>query len=502
MKKTRKALAVLLASTMTMGMLAGCGSSKTAETTAAAAAGTTAAAKETEAAKDAPAASGEKAQVVIWSDARHDLDLMTKKVEEFNASNDHIEVTYDVYTDNYSQALQLALDTGKGPDIFTCGQDGRKIGEAGAAMNLLDFLSEEELEYFGTDIEIGRSTVDPTQIISLPWSSSFVRLVYNKDIFKEAGLVDANGEATPPTTYEEVIEYAKIITEKLSDQGIYGFGMNLKSAGSALNRSLRPITIINEGVWDGYDLVNHKYNFDAYKDGVKLFKQMYDDGSMIPGVDQLDIDPMRAEFAMGHIGMYMSYSHAEVGVYASQFPTEADWDYALLPAKTNAGEYLCRQYDAGGPRFMISTEAKDKEATWEVYQWLYGEDMLTSQYEAGLSVAAVTKIAESCTPEAIAKRPLTAKNTATDSSLPDSGLVAGVAVEGEDYNSVFAGHILGVPGYEDLDALCADLNERYNTALKRGLEDGTVTAWVLKDVDLSNPAAAERVPLTADMLAE
>jgi len=501
MKKTNKAVAVLLASTMAMGVLAGCGSSKPAETTAAAAQAGAATEKATEAAKEAPK-SGEKTQVVIWSDARHDLELVTQKVEEFNASNDHIEVVYDVYTDNYSQALQLALDTGKGPDIFTVGQDGRKIGEAGAAMNLLEFLSEEELEYFGTDIEIGRSTVDPTQIISLPWSSSFVRLVYNKDIFKAAGLVDANGEALVPATYADVVEYAKVITEQLSDQGIYGFGMNLKSAGSALNRSLRPITIINEGVWDGYDLVNHKYNFDAYKDGVKFFKQMYDDGSMIPGVDQLDIDPMRAEFAMGHIGMYMSYSHAEPGVYSSQFPTEADWDFALLPAKETAGEYLCRQYDAGGPRFMISTEAKDKEATWEVYQWLYGEDMLKSQYEAGLSIAAVTKIAESCTPEAIAKRPLTAKNTATDSSLPDSGLVAGIAVEGEDYNSVFAGHILGVPGYEDLDALCADLNERYNAALKRGLEDGTVTAWVLKDVDLSDPAAAERIPLTVDMLAE
>lgn len=497
MKKTSKAAAVLLTTTMAAGMLAGCSGGSKSET----AAGTTAAGAVTEAAKEEQK-SGDKTQIVIWSDGRHDLDLMMQKVEAFNAENDHIEVVYDVYTDNYSQALQLALDTGKGPDIFTVGQDGRKIGEAGAAVNLLDFLSDEELEYFGTDIEIGRSTVDPTQIVSLPWSSSFVRLVYNKDIFKAAGLVDGNGEALVPATYADVIEYAKVITEQLSDQGIYGFGMNLKSAGSALNRSLRPITMLNEGVWDGYDLLKHNYNFDAYKDGVTFFKQMYDDGSMIPGVDQLDIDPMRAEFAMGHIGMYMSYSQAEPGVYSSQFPTEADWDFALLPAKTTAGEYLCRQYDAGGPRFMISTEAKDKDAAWEVYQWLYSEDMLKSEYEAGLSIAAVTKIAESCTPEAIAKRPLTAKSTATDSSLPDSGLVSGIAVEGEDYNSVFAGHILGVPGYEDLDALCADLNERYNAALKRGLEDGTVTAWVLNDVDLSNPAAAERVPLTVDMLAE
>lgn len=498
MRKSKAVLSILLASVLTAGLMTGCGNSgqvKNEETTKTE---TASAAEE----KETKAERGEKIQVNIWSDARHDLELMTRKIEEFNAGSNTIEIVYDVYTDNYSQALQLALDTGKGPDIFTVGQDGRKIAEAGAAVNLLDLMDDEMLEYFGTDIEIGRSTVDPSVVITLPWSSSFVRLVYNKDIFKEAGLVDSAGEATPPKTYAEVVEYARIITEKLSDQGIYGFGMNLKSAGSALNRSLRPITILNEGVWDGYDLVEHKYNFSGYKDGVNLFKQMYDDGSMIPGVDQLDIDPMRAEFAMGHIGMYMSYSHAEPGVYASQFPTDADWDFYLLPAKDRAGEYKCREYDAGGGRFVISKEAKNMDAVWEVYKWLYSEDMLIEQYDAGLSIAAVTAVSESFVPEAIAKRPYTARASETDSSLPDSGLVAGIAVEGEDYNSVFAGYILGVPGYEDLDALCEDLDKRYNDALKRGLKDGTVTAWVLKDVDLKNPAAAERVPLTIDMLGE
>lgn len=494
MKKSKRVLSLLLATVMVAGLLSGCGTSKKAE--------------ETSEATDSPKAetqatgsNGEKVQVRVWSDGRHDLELFNKLIDEYNSNSDSIEIAYEVYTDNYSQALQLALDTGKGPDIFTVGQDGRKIAEAGAAVNLLDYMDEQMLEYYGDEIAVGRSMKDPNVLITLPWTSSFVRLVYNKDIFKAAGLVDANGEATPPKTYAELAEYAKVITEKLSDQGIYGFAMNLKSAGSALNRSLRTITILNEGVFDGYDLVESKYNFDAYKDGVKLFKQIYDDGSMIPGVDQLDIDPLRAEFAMGHIGMYMSYSAAEPGVYNTQFPTDVDWDFYLLPAKETAGKYECRQYDGGGGRFVISKDTSNMDATWEAFCFLNSYDVAVEMYEQGLTIPSVKSVLESSQPEAIAKRPLTAKSDLTDdSSLPDSGLVAGMAVEGEDYNSIFAGHILGVPGYEDLDALCADLDERYNAALKRGLEDGTVTAWVLKDVDFSNISAAERIPLTADML--
>lgn len=39
---------------------------------------------------------------------------------------------------------------------------------------------------------------------------------------------------------------------------------------------------------------------------------------MLPGVESLDIDPLRAQFAEGKIGMYMSYS-SEPGVYKNQF---------------------------------------------------------------------------------------------------------------------------------------------------------------------------------------
>ncbi|MBR6849880.1 MAG: extracellular solute-binding protein, partial [Lachnospiraceae bacterium] len=51
-------------------------------------------------------------------------------------------------------------------------------------------------------------------------------LLYNKDLFKAAGLVDENGEPTPPETFDELVEYAKILTDVGKKQ--YGIILPLK----------------------------------------------------------------------------------------------------------------------------------------------------------------------------------------------------------------------------------------------------------------------------------
>ena len=52
-----------------------------------------------------------------------------------------------------------------------------------------------------------------------------------KDLFKKNGLVDENGEAKAPTTWEEVREYAKICTNLEAKE--YGIALPLKWGGYA-----------------------------------------------------------------------------------------------------------------------------------------------------------------------------------------------------------------------------------------------------------------------------
>ena len=51
----------------------------------------------------------------------------------------------------------------------------------------------------------------------LPFNVITYGLVYNKDMFKKYGIVDENGEPTPPETYDEMREYAKRMTNPEED---------------------------------------------------------------------------------------------------------------------------------------------------------------------------------------------------------------------------------------------------------------------------------------------
>ena len=64
-------------------------------------------------------AAATKVKIKVWTMNRHDADYMTAMVNQFNKQNkDNIEITYQIYTDNYQQTLDLAYATGEAPDVF------------------------------------------------------------------------------------------------------------------------------------------------------------------------------------------------------------------------------------------------------------------------------------------------------------------------------------------------------------------------------------------------
>ena len=427
------------------------------------------------------AAAEEKTKVVVWTTGRADYNYMLPVVEKYNETNQsNIEIVYEVYSDNFQQVLELAFDTGNGPDVFYSGNPiWATLSYTGHALPLNDMLSDEQYAFFGGEKNFGETiNMRDGNILTLPYTISTPRLVYNKDIFARAGIEKV------PETFDEVIAAAKTITEKLSGEGIYGFAINLKSPSSSLGRTLDYMMQPTCGLTNGYNFKTGRYEFDKVTEIVAFLRQMFADGSTFPGCDQLDIDPLRTQFAAGRIGMYYSYTGAEYGVYTSQFPTEADWDFAPL---TGNGTRVGLQGADGGKSFAINKDSKVPEQAFEVLSYLMSEEVLVGSYEAGLHISMLDDvIAASEVPEAIQLHPMMAKQE-TDGLWPLSP--TGLTIEGEDYYSTFAGHILGIPGYEDLDALAQDLNNRYNTALDKGIADGTVEPVVYPNFDPMNPAA-------------
>ena len=190
----------------------------------------------------------EKTVINIWSKDRHDADYVQKKVDEYNENNtDNIEVNYQLYTDNYTQAVDMAVQSGEMPDILVFQDEmfDKYIGEDQWA-DLYEFMDDDMKEMFKDVIHEGYNEFDG-KLYFIPTTGTTCRLFYNKEIFDRVGIEN------PPETLEEMVEGAKLITSELAGEGIYGFAENMKSASSGLNRSMIVGLQSETGAPMGYD---------------------------------------------------------------------------------------------------------------------------------------------------------------------------------------------------------------------------------------------------------
>lgn len=144
--------------------------------------------------------------------------LYEEKKERFNELYPDIEIVPDEWTFDIKTFLPKA--EGKTlptlyPTYFT---EGKKIMDMGYAADITKQF--KEYGYYDKMNEFvlqNISTKDSVYLI--PRSIYTVGLIINLDLFREVGLMNADGTPKAPTTFEELAETAKIITEKTGKAG-------------------------------------------------------------------------------------------------------------------------------------------------------------------------------------------------------------------------------------------------------------------------------------------
>ncbi|MDO5407038.1 MAG: extracellular solute-binding protein [Eubacteriales bacterium] len=478
MRKTNKAMALAMAALMTASALTGCGG--VAEETTAAPAQETAGEVAGETAAEA-APSGEKTVVKVWTKDRHDASFMQEKVDAYNASNqDNIEVQYEIYSDNYPQAVDMVFQNGDAPDIFVFHEQVfNNHVNAGRFADLTPFMDEEFKKTFESNMIDGFNVLDG-KCYFVPTAATVCRLFYNKDIFAKAGIEKA------PETLEEMVEDAKTITAQLSGEGIYGFAANMKGAQSALSRSLMKQGERELGLKFGYDFKAGQYDFTGYESLVTAWKTLMSPECAFPGCESLDIDPLRTQFAAGKIGMYMSFTHAEPGVYANQFPMEQEWGCAQMPV--TGGKVVGAEHYQPLNGYLFNAESKNLEAAWKVYTAIFANvENLKEYYEAGFGISTVPAVIESAQPaQYYLDNPalLISDTDAVYPYTPEEANVDAVIVEGQNMYETMAEMILGD---KDIKSGLQDLTDRYNKAYQAGIAEGSGTEVKIADFDPMNP---------------
>lgn len=408
----------------------------------------------------ATASSGQKTKITYWTGDRHDAEYIKQVVETFNKSNpDGIEVEMTIMADNYNQAIDIAYASNQAPDVLKT-NDFISFVKKGYLMPLDDLMSAQMKERFSKLLVEEANTFDG-KVYSLPATGQLWRLIYNVDLFEKAGIKE------PPKTVAEMVEAAKKVTQANKDVGAYGFAGNFKNPSSAFTRVANPIASLSgTGIIDGYSYKSGQYDFSAYQPLVEALRQMKVDGSILPGVESLDIDPLRAQFAAGKIGMYFNHS-GEPGVYKDQFPTKVRWAAALPP--TIDGNQNGTVAVLAGNYLGINKNTKHKEAAWKFMEYMYGLDMQKSYHEKGYGISIVPDVNSTAAKPSIPgiEYFLPTKYDALYQPSPLSAVEA--KVEGTKTGNAIIKYMLEGG---DASAILKDLTTRYNTALQKARDAG------------------------------
>jgi multiple sugar transport system substrate-binding protein len=466
MKRTKRILALLLSVLMVIS-LAGCKSQNSNDTTGG---------------QESSEGSAEKKVITVWTNNRHDQEYMEKMVKEFNNSNDlGIEINYVIQTDNYVNMLTIAASSDQSPDLFSIAAadsiDLQSFVDSGIVAPITEYLSDT----FKTVNEVDNVKYEGLNVIGedIYWiptgMRSGSRLIYNADLFAASGL-----EA--PKTVEELVTAASTITKNGNGKE---YGVIFPGLSSPFSRWLEGISQMS-GVY-AYDYAKGEFNFDGYKTIVEAVRKMFDEGSTFPGTASMKIDPIRAQFAEGNVGIHGNASQ-EAGVLTEQFPMKGNWAVADLPTYT--GEVKGALAITPNFGWALSGNSKNKELAMKVIEYFGSEDFLKGYLEGGYSLPISDYMAS--------KIDSSQTGRLADFALKDYEdvypTIPAVTPEGEVWqDALWYACLTDGP---DIDSTIEALNKSYNDALDKAVSMGKVKRLVIEDYNPLHPSQGTVTYLT------
>jgi ABC-type glycerol-3-phosphate transport system substrate-binding protein len=143
-------------------------------------------------------------------------------VAEFNKTYPNVTIkSKDAFPCEETDKFTAQLQGGSETDVFySYVTDLQQVLDAGQAADITDYVNDKTVPNLkDIDPDVLNILKEDGKLYGLPTTNYSMGLIYNRKIFKDAGL-DPN---TPPTTWDEIRADAKQIQDKLGSQGVHGF---------------------------------------------------------------------------------------------------------------------------------------------------------------------------------------------------------------------------------------------------------------------------------------
>ncbi|MDO4469122.1 MAG: ABC transporter substrate-binding protein [Bacillota bacterium] len=212
----KKIIAVILAGTMMMGTLAGCGGNKTAETEnkAEGKTGETQETNDTEKFEMAAASEVDGTEISFWHSMGgvngQAIDTLVKKFNDENEYGITVKAQYQGEYDDSLNKLKSSQIGNMGADLVQVYEIGtRFMIESGWIIPMQNMIDADNYDLSQIEPNLAAYYTIDNQLYSMPFNSSTPIMYYNKEMFEKAGI----------TEIPDSLEGIEAIGEKLLNEG-------------------------------------------------------------------------------------------------------------------------------------------------------------------------------------------------------------------------------------------------------------------------------------------
>ncbi|MFT5207477.1 MAG: ABC-type glycerol-3-phosphate transport system substrate-binding protein [Candidatus Omnitrophota bacterium] len=313
----------------------------------------------------------------VWHWMSDREDAFVELAQNYEAETG-IKVKFDLYapSESYTQKIKAAAQTSTLPDVFGVLGESRDLAafvKADFVADLSEAMGQKNTgswrdRFFEKAVSV--NTFKPNNefdaapgVYGVPLDVSTIQWVYNKDLFRQAGLDPEN----PPKTWIEFTDAAKVLQQNNIPVLVGGFGeiwmLDALSSNWAMN------LMGEDKVFDTYR-GNVSYLDPDWIRVLQLFKQMADDNVLVSGAVTMVNKSSEQTFANGRAAFAFNGSWC-VNVYKGMNPA---LDYAaILPPRLSL-DHPMKVWGGAGSSFMVHANSPRKEQAIEFLRWLTDKD--------------------------------------------------------------------------------------------------------------------------------
>ncbi|MDK2812208.1 MAG: sn-glycerol 3-phosphate transport system substrate-binding protein [Petrotoga sp.] len=302
------------------------------------------------------------------------IALIEDIVSDFEEAYPDINVNAQ-YSGSYPETLNkliAGVQSGNAPHIVQIYEIGTRLMiDSGVIVPVQDLLDQDDSYDVGVLLEpiLNYYKVDG-KLYSMPFNSSTALLYYNKTLFEEAGL-DPN---RPPQTYEELLEYSRILTKKDSRGNTVQYGLTWPTHSWIIEQLMAAADapLVNNDNGRTARATEAVFNSEAGLKIFELFDQLNKEG-LILNTAREDWNAAGQNFVSGRAAMNF-FSTSDVKVFQEGLESNGyELGTAFLPVpdiSVSGGPVI------GGASLWLIDGHTDEEtkAAWEFLKFVNRED--------------------------------------------------------------------------------------------------------------------------------